>query len=215
MNPFRTRIKFCGITRDEDARDAVALGVDLLGFVLVPQSPRAIVPAAAEAIRRRLPPGVASVALFKDAPAAEIAAALAQFQPDWLQFHGAETAADCTRWPRPYFKAVAMKGGADLAAVRAAHPRAAALLLDGHAPGAMGGSGESFDWQLARELQEIPLFIAGGLAAHNVGEAIRSARPYGVDVSGGIESAPGVKDSGKMTDFVAAVRAADMTHRSS
>lgn len=214
MSPYRTRIKFCGITRLDDALEAARLGVDLLGFVLVPASPRAITPAAAERIRRQLPPGVASVALFKDAPADKVAEALAAFRPDWLQFHGAETASDCERWSQPYLKAVAMKGGADLVAAQAAHPRAAALLLDGHAPGAMGGSGETFDWRQAQTDLTLPLFVAGGLTALNVSEAIGQARPYGVDVSGGIESAPGVKDSGKMAAFVAAVRAADSTHRS-
>jgi phosphoribosylanthranilate isomerase len=214
MKPFRTRIKFCGITRLADAQAAVALGVDLLGFVLVPKSPRFIEAAAAEAIRRQLPPGVSSVALFKDASAAEIETALQVFRPDWLQFHGAETATEAETWGRPYLKAVAMKGGADLAAARAAHPAAAALLLDGHAPGAMGGSGERFDWAEVRHAPAVPIFIAGGLTPENVGEAIRIGQPYGVDVSGGIESAPGVKDSGKMRAFVAAVRAADTTHRS-
>lgn len=205
---MRTRIKFCGITSADDALHAVRLGVDLLGFVLVPASPRAISASAAEAIRRRLPPAVTSVALFKDAADEAIAAALALFKPDWVQFHGAESAAQCQRHGR-YLKAIAMKGGADLAAARRAHPQAGALLLDGHAPGAMGGSGETFDWRAARSTLDCPLFIAGGLTPDNVGMAITLARPYGVDVSGGIESAPGRKDSGKMRDFVAAVRAAD------
>lgn len=207
--PHRTRIKFCGITRAQDLDAAVALGVDLVGFVLVPQSPRAINAGVAETLRRRLPPGVASVALFKDAPAEWIDAALASFSPDWLQFHGSESAADCARFGRRWFKALAMKGGADLVAASAAFAGAGALLLDGHAPGAMGGSGETFDWQAAQQRLPMPLIVAGGLHPANVAEAIAIARPFAVDVSSGIESRPGIKDSGKMVDFVAAVCAAD------
>lgn len=207
----RTRIKFCGITRPEDARLAVALGVDLLGFVLVPESPRAISPKAAEAIRSELPPGVGTVALFKDADAVTIDVALQLFDPHWLQFHGAETADDCARWGRPWFKAVAMQGGADLSEAAAIYADAGALLLDGHAPGAMGGSGETFDWRAAQADVAMPVIVAGGLHPGNVADAIRTARPYAVDVSSGIESRPGIKDSGKMADFVAAVRAADST----
>lgn len=209
LPPRRTRIKFCGITRPEDALQAVALGVDLLGFVLVPESPRAVSPKLAEAIRGELPPGVSTVALFKDADATTIDVALQVFAPDWLQFHGDEPAPDCARWGRPWFKAVAMKGGADLAAWAEQYAEAGALLLDGHAPGAMGGSGETFDWRAAQASLPMPVIVAGGLHPGNVAEAIRMARPYAVDVSSGIESQPGIKDSGKMADFVAAVRAAD------
>jgi phosphoribosylanthranilate isomerase len=207
----RTRIKFCGITRWQDAEQAIALGVDLLGFVLVPQSPRHIAAAQAEAIRRRLPPGVSSVALFKDAPTEALDAALTAFHPDWLQFHGAESPADCARAGRPWIKAVAMKGGADLAAAAMQFADAGALLLDGHAAGAMGGSGETFDWNTAQVGLPMPLIVAGGLNPGNVGQAVRIARPYAVDVSSGIEARPGIKDSGKMADFVAAVCAADRT----
>lgn len=207
--PYRTRIKFCGLTRQQDAEQAVALGVDLLGFVLVPESPRAVSPKTAEAIRRNLPPGVATVALFKDADAATLDVALQQFVPDWLQFHGSESPEDCDGWGRPWIKAVAMKGGADLGALAVQYAGAGALLLDGHAPGAMGGSGETFDWGVVGKGLTMPLIVAGGLLPGNVAEAIRVARPYAVDVSSGIESRPGIKDSGKMADFVAAVRAAD------
>lgn len=213
MNVFtvsgRTRIKFCGITRAEDAEAAVALGVDLLGFVLVPASPRAIDPAEAERIRRRLPPGVASVALFKDATAQALQDALAVFAPDWLQFHGSEDAAQCDAAGRPYLKALAMGQSLDLLAAAATFPSAHALLLDGHAPGAMGGSGQTFDWQRAQTALGRPVFVAGGLHPANVAAAIAQAQPYGVDVSSGIETAPGIKDYGKMADFVTAVREAD------
>ncbi len=207
--PRRTRIKFCGITRIEDAERAVALGVDLLGFVLVPASPRCISAAAAEAIRRALPPGVSSVALFKDAGADAIATALSQFQPDWLQFHGGEDADTCNAPGRRYLKAIAMGADIDLLVTAARFPDAHALLLDGHAPGAMGGSGQAFDWTRAEARLGRPIFVAGGLHPDNVAEAIARAQPFGVDVSSGIEAAPGIKDYGKMTAFVTAVREAD------
>ena len=208
--PYRTRIKFCGMTRAADVDAAVSLGVDLVGFVLVPASPRCVTADHAESLRQRLPPGVASVALFKDASDADVAAALSQFRPDWLQFHGRESADFCGRWNTPYLRAVAMRDTAiDLVAEAAAHPGAAALLLDGHAPGEMGGSGQAFDWARARADIGRPLFVAGGLDAGNVARAVAQAWPYAVDVSSGIESAPGIKDSGKMADFVAAVREAD------
>lgn len=204
----RTRIKFCGLTRAEDVAAAVELGVDHLGFVFVPASQRAVGPEQAKALVVGLPPSVTTVALLMDAPAEAVARVIEVFAPQVLQFHGAEPPDFCERWGLPYWKAVPMKGLPDTAALPALHPKAAALLLDGHAPGAMGGSGERFDWAQARDLGR-PVWVAGGLSADNVGEAIRRAVPFGVDVSGGIESAPGVKDWGKMQRFVAAVRAAD------
>jgi len=109
----------------------------------------------------------------------------------------------------PYLKAVAMGGGIDPQAIARAHPAATGFVLDGHAAGEQGGSGRSFDWSAARRAFAKPVVLAGGLTAENVGSAIRAARPYAVDVSSGIESAPGIKDAAKLRAFVAAVRAAD------
>jgi phosphoribosylanthranilate isomerase len=207
---LRTRIKFCGLTRLEDALEAARLGVDALGFVLVPGSPRAITAEQARELAGALPPWISVVALFHNAPTEFVRHALQVLRPQLAQFHGEESAADCAQYGWPYLKAVAMRSAAppDLADAARRYAGAQALLLDGHAPGGMGGSGERFDWDAVASCTK-PLILAGGLHAGNVGVAIRRVRPYAVDVSSGIESAPGIKDSGKMEAFVAAVRSAD------
>lgn len=205
---MRTRIKFCGITRERDAAGAVALGVDALGFVFTRRSRRFVEPAAAAAIRATLPPFVDTVALFMDDEPAWIAAVLDVFRADLVQFHGSEPAAFCERAGRPYLKAVAMASVSDVAAHLDAYPRAAGFLLDAHAAGEAGGTGQRFDWARACGLAR-PIVLAGGLTPETVGEAIARARPYAVDVSSGIETTPGIKDDAKMRAFAAAVRAAD------
>ena len=206
---LRTRIKFCGMTRIEDVRAAVALGVDAIGVVMTAKSKRCAGIDRAVEIRMALPPFVDLVALFMDDQPGFIAEAVAAIQPDLLQFHGSETAQECVRYRVPYLKAIAMGGGVDPIAVVRAHPAAAGFVLDGHAAGEQGGSGKTFDWSAEVDAFAKPIVFAGGLTAHNVGAAIRVARPYAVDVSSGIESAPGIKDAAKLADFVAAVRAAD------
>jgi phosphoribosylanthranilate isomerase len=204
----RTRIKFCGITRVQDAHSAAALGVDAIGLVLTRKSPRFIEIAQAREIRRSLPPLVAAVALFMDDEPAWIAQAIDAIAPDLLQFHGGETAADCVRYGRRYLKAVPMGDGADVLDIVMAHPAAAGFLFDGHAPGEQGGRGKSFDWSRIPLNLQRPVLLAGGLTCDNVYSAIRAARPYAVDVSSGIESAPGVKDTDKMQHFVEEVERA-------
>lgn len=210
--PRRTRIKFCGITRAEDAAEAVALGVDALGFILVPESPRCIDLDTAAAIRATLPPFVSAVVLVRNASAAQVREAIARLRPDLLQFHGEETPDDCAAFGWPYLKAVAMQDETrPLAAIAAAYADARGLLLDGHGAGQLGGQGRRFDWTRAAAEVGRPLLLAGGLGPDNVGAAIAAARPYAVDVSSGIEAAPGRKDSGKMQAFVRAVERADQT----
>lgn len=204
----RVRIKFCGLTRVEDVRVAVELGVDAIGFVLTNKSRRFIEPAQARALRDVLPPFVSAVALFMDDDAAWIEQAIATLRPDLLQFHGAEPASFAERFERPYLKAVPMASVTDVAAFAANHPRACGFLLDSHAVGAAGGSGEAFDWHRVPRGFARPLVLAGGLDAGNVAQAIAAARLYAVDVSSGIESAPGIKDALMMRAFVAAVRGA-------
>jgi len=204
----RVRIKFCGMTRVEDAQDAVALGVDAIGVVLTRKSRRFAGLARAAEIRRSLPPFVMAVALFMDDEPGWIAEAVGAMQPDLLQFHGRESALECARFGCPYLKAVAMGEGAGAHAQIAAHPQAAGFLLDSHAAGEQGGSGRIFDWnRVPRDLRH-PLILAGGLTCDNVGSAIRAVRPYAVDVSSGIESVPGVKDAHKMRQFVEEVERA-------
>lgn len=207
--PLRLRIKCCGITRVEDATRAAALGADAVGFVFTRRSPRFVEPAVAAIIRAALPPFVAAVALFMDDEAGWVREVAAAVQPDLLQFHGTEGAGFCTAFGRRYLRAIAMADDADVVAAMAAHPHAAGFLLDGHATGAMGGHGRPFDWARIPPTLERPWLLAGGLNTDNVAAAIRAARPFGVDVSSGIESAPGIKDAARMTGFIAAVRDAE------
>ncbi|HEY0974064.1 MAG TPA: phosphoribosylanthranilate isomerase [Solimonas sp.] len=208
----RTRIKFCGIRRRQDADAAVDLGVDAIGFVLVPGSKRHITIEDAARIRERLPPLVTTVALFKDADGQQVQDAIDVLQPDLLQFHGAEDAAFCASFGRPYVKAIALGEGGRLGASVRTFRAARALLLDGNAPGAMGGLGKAFDWKAqaaaVAKLKQ-PVILAGGLNPDNVAQGIKALRPYAVDVSSGIEARPGVKDLNQMRAFVQAVRRAD------
>ncbi|BFI95893.1 MAG: phosphoribosylanthranilate isomerase [Rhodanobacter sp.] len=204
-----TRIKCCGMTRVEDALLAARLGADAIGLVFTARSKRRVALEQARTIRRALPPFVDAVALFMDDEAGLVEDVVATVQPDLLQFHGDEPDAWCARFGRPYLKAIAMGEGAAALPRLRDYPQAAALLLDGHAAGEAGGSGKAFDWSLLPGDLAQPVILAGGLHAGNVGAAIRAARPWAVDVASGVESAPGIKDAGKLRDFIAAVRAAD------
>ncbi|HQV71654.1 MAG TPA: phosphoribosylanthranilate isomerase [Dokdonella sp.] len=201
----RVRTKFCGITRSEDAQFAAAIGVDALGFVFSRQSRRFVEPRAAARIIRELPPLVTVVALFMDDEPAWIRQVISVTRPNTLQFHGDETLADCASHGLPYLKAVPMATVTDVASYAAGFPGAAGFLLDAHGSGEAGGQGVPFDWSRRPQLAR-PLILAGGLHAQNVGEAILRMQPYAVDVSSGIESAPGIKDSTRMQDFIDAVR---------
>ncbi len=205
----RTRIKFCGITRAEDAGLAAALGVDAIGLVFTRNSPRFVDISQACAIRRSLPLFVTVVALFMDDESSWIEEVIAAVQPDNLQFHGNESAEFVAGFARPYFKAIPMGSVTNVIGYAAQHPEAAGLLLDSHAGGAMGGSGEAFEWSRVPHNIGRPVVLAGGLDPDNVARAIAAVRPYAVDVSSGIESAPGIKHAATMRRFVEAVQAAD------
>lgn len=203
-----TRIKCCGMTRIEDALLAAQLGADAIGVILTARSKRRVDIAQARAICAALPPFVSTVALFMDDEAALVREVIDVVQPDLLQFHGNESDAWCAQFGRHYLKAIAMGDGAAALPRLHDYPGAAALLLDGHGLGEAGGSGKAFDWSLMPTDLKQPLILAGGLTAENVAAAVRIARPWAVDVSSGIESAPGIKDSAKMAAFVQAVRVA-------
>jgi phosphoribosylanthranilate isomerase len=204
-----TRIKFCGLTRAEDVRLAVELGVDYIGLVFAPRSPRKLLLGQARMLRELVPEEIGVVALVMDNAAAEIDAIVENVQPDLLQFHGSEDHAFCAGFNVPFLKAIAMGGGADDAAARAAgFPSAYGYLLDGHAQGEQGGSGQRFDWKRVPRMDK-PVLLAGGLTSENVATAIRTARPWGVDVSSGIESAPGAKNADRMRLFLDEARRAD------
>ena len=204
-----TRIKCCGMTRVEDALLAARLGADAIGVVLTARSRRRVSLEQARAIVAAMPPFVTTVALLMDDEAAFVRAVIERVQPALLQFHGVEADAWCAQFERPYLKAVAMGEGAAALPRLQQYPQAAGLLLDGHGLGEPGGSGQVFDWSLMPATLDQPLILAGGLHAGNVGTAIRTERPWAVDVASGIESAPGIKDPAKLAAFIRAVRAAD------
>lgn len=205
----RTRLKFCGFTREADVTAAVAAGADAVGFVLYAPSPRAVTAARAGALAQALPPFVTPVLLFVNPTAAEVAAGLAAVPHALLQFHGDEDAAFCTQFARPYLKALAVRPGVDLLDLAARHASAQALLLDAPVAG-FGGGGKVFDWSLLPPHVPAPVVLSGGLAAANVGDGIARLRPYAVDVSSGIErEGKGLKCARLMQQFAQAVRAAD------
>jgi phosphoribosylanthranilate isomerase len=203
----RIRIKICGITRNEDARAAVAAGADALGFVFYRPSPRFVEPAAAAAIVRGLPPFVSSVGLFVNPAAAEVRAVLAAVPLTLLQFHGEETDAFCAQFGLPWLKALAVKPARDVWAEIASHPRASGILLDAWHPDLRGGTGQTFEWARFPRDAGRPLILAGGLTPDNVAQAIAATHPYAVDVSGGVEAAKGIKDAALIKAFVDAVNA--------
>lgn len=198
---MRIRVKICGITQVDDALMAVRLGADALGLVFYPPSPRAVTTEQAQAIMASLPPFVTTVGLFVNEPEATIRSLLSQIPLDLLQFHGDESEADCRRYGRPYIKALRMKDDADIEAQARQYETASGILLDAYQPGVPGGTGQAFDWTRIPVLTQ-PLILAGGLDAANVRAAIQSARPYAVDVSGGVEAAKGIKDHLKMATFI-------------
>ena len=204
-----TRIKFCGLTRAEDVRLAVELGVDFIGLVFAPHSWRRLLLGQARMLRELVPEEIAVVALVMDNPSAEIDALIDNVRPDLLQFHGGESDTFCSQFGLPFLKAIAMGREDEDALARAAEfPGAYGYLLDGHGKGEQGGSGQRFDWGRVPQLAK-PVLLAGGLSNENVAIAIRTARPWGVDVSSGIESVPGIKHPERMRQFLDEARRAD------
>jgi len=205
---MRTRVKICGITRAEDLRAAADAGADAFGLVFYPASPRFLSIERARELSRAAPAFLTSVALFVNASADEIRQVLDGVRPHVLQFHGEETPEFCRSFGVPYVKACRVKAGIDLLEYWRPFSDACAWLADAWVE-EYGGAGTGFDWSLVPALREKPLVLSGGLACENVGEAIRRVKPWGVDVSSGVESAKGVKDAAKIAAFVAEVRNAD------
>jgi len=204
----RTRVKICGITREQDLQAALAAGADALGFVFYPPSPRYLTPERAAALAVQVPPFVGRVGLFVNTDAQDVRATLAAVPLDVLQFHGEEDAAYCEQFGRPYLKAARVRPGLDLVEFALRYSRAQGLLLDAFVDG-YGGGGQSFDWSLVPQELPLPMILSGGLYAANVGEAVRKLRPWAVDVSSGVEAGKGIKDAQKISAFMAAVRDAD------
>jgi phosphoribosylanthranilate isomerase len=217
---IRTRIKICGLTREQDVDAAVEAGADAIGFVLYDKSPRYVSPARAAELARRLPAFVTPVLLFVNAPAADVMAAGDRIPGAWVQFHGDETPADCLAatggGQRPILRAARIPldaaGPFDLLAFASDFSRAQAILLDAHVEG-YGGGGKAFNWSLLPPNVNAHLVLSGGLTPANVGDGITQVRPrcatLAVDVSSGVEVSKGIKDATQIHQFVAAVRAAD------
>lgn len=205
----RTRVKICGITSVEDARCAVQAGADAIGLVFYPPSPRYVGVEQAQAICEALPAFVTTVALCVDMPAQQVQQLLQQVPVDVLQFHGSEAPDYCTRFARPFLKALRVSEALDINAEAERYGDASGILLDTYRPGVPGGTGERFDWQLIPAGLRARIILAGGLKPTNVAEAIAAVGPYAVDVSGGVESAPGVKDPAKLDAFFEQVKLAD------
>ncbi len=207
-----TRIKICGITRPEDARQVVEAGADALGMVFHAPSPRAVTPELAAEIVAGLPPFVSVVGLFVNADSRLIESVLSRVSLDYLQFHGDELPADCDRYQIPYIKVARIRPGFDLVQYAVRYRHARALLVDAYVAGQPGGTGRVFDWAQLPDKLPLPLVLSGGLTPENVGLAIRTVKPWAVDVSSGVESAPGLKDARKVLQFIRGVRNEDLRY---
>ena len=208
-NPVsRTRIKICGITREEDLAAAVQAGADAVGFVFYPPSKRCITAQRARELADLLPPFVTATGLFVNLPADEVRAIADTARLQLLQFHGEETPEYCASFSLPYIKAARVAPGLDLVKYERDFKTARGLLLDAFVEG-YGGGGEVFDWSLIPKEVAARAVLSGGLRAANVGAGIKALRPLGVDVSSGVEQAKGIKDAGLIRQFVDAVHAAD------
>lgn len=198
------RVKICGVTRLEDALAAVRLGADALGFNFWPRSKRFVTPAAAREIVRRLPPFVTAVGLFVDPSRDEVLRAVDAAGVGMAQLHGDEPPDLCLSLPVPVLKAIRVTDANSLAQLASYEVRG--FVLDAPSD-AYGGSGTTFDWSLAAAVaREMPVVLAGGLTPENVAEAVRTVRPWAVDVASGVESAPGKKDEVLMRRFIDAAR---------
>ena len=205
----RTRIKICGITREEDLRSAVLLGADALGLVFYPPSPRYLSAPRAAQLARLMPPFVTSVGLFVNEDARVVQSILKVVPLQLLQFHGEEEDGYCAQFGLPYIKAARVRPGLDLLEYAESFPGACGLLLDAHVD-SYGGAGKTFDWRLFPESLPLPLILSGGLHAGNVAAALATVRPWAVDVSSGVESAGGIKDAKLIAEFRAGVRSTDV-----
>lgn len=206
---MRTRVKICGFTRVEDAVAAAYLGVDAIGLVFYPPSPRHVTIKQAAHIVQALPAFTTVVGLFVDALPAQITQTLSQVSLDCLQFHGNESQAACTSYGKPYIKAIRVQAETNIGALANQYHDSAGLLLDAYHPDSQGGTGLAFDWTLIPPHCELPIILAGGLSTTNARAAVQQFRPYALDVSSGVESAKGIKDNNKITAFLKEVNEGD------
>jgi phosphoribosylanthranilate isomerase len=210
MDPSaRTRVKICGITREQDLAAAARAGADAIGLVFYPPSPRFLTVERARVLRREAPPFLTTVALFVNAPEVEVRRVVEEVRPDALQFHGEETPAYCERFGLPYVKTCRVRQGVDLLEYWRPFSGASGWLADAYVE-EYGGTGERFEWSLVPRKLGRPLILSGGLTGANVREAIRAVQPWAVDVSSGVESAKGIKDAARIAAFITEVRNADV-----
>ena len=197
-----TKVKICGFTEPDNARDASIAGVDAVGLVFYDKSPRNVDVQKAQEIIDALPPFVNRVGLFVNANPSFVDEILCEVPLDTLQFHGDESLLDCTQYQMPFIKSLRVRPDTNVVQVAEQFSSASAILLDSFNPSCFGGTGEAFDWSLACVDISLPIILAGGLNSDNVSSAIRQVRPYAVDASSGVESAPGVKDIDKIEAFI-------------
>jgi len=197
-----TKVKICGFTEPDNARDASIAGVDAVGLVFYDKSPRNVDVQKAQEIIDALPPFVNRVGLFVNANPSFVDEILCEVPLDTLQFHGDESLLDCTQYQMPFIKSLRVRPDTNVVQVAEQFSSATAILLDSFNPSSFGGTGEAFDWSLACVDISLPIILAGGLNSDNVSSAIRQVRPYAVDASSGVESAPGVKDIDKIEAFI-------------
>lgn len=204
-----TRVKICGLTREQDVLAVAKSGADAIGLVFYERSPRHVSIEQAVRLLRVLPPFVTAVGLFVDAAPAFVRAVLDAVPLDVLQFHGNESPEYCAQFGRPYLKAIRVKAGVDLLQCAADFRAARGLLLDAYVEGIPGGTGAKFDWSLIPTAMEVPIILSGGLAADNVAMAIAHVHPYAVDVSSGVEASKGLKDAVQIARFMDEVQRID------
>ena len=209
----RTRIKICGISRLCDAQLVADLGGDAIGLVFHSQSPRAVEVDSAVKIRQAMPPFVTVTALFMNENESWVRQVMEKVQPDCIQFHGEETPEFCRQWSRPFIKAIPMGSVKDASRYAQQFPGAQGFLLDSNVAGRQGGSGDTFDWSKIPSTFDFPLVLAGGLNPSNVAAAIIQVKPWGIDVSSGVEQSKGIKNSELIVQLFNEVKRVDVNER--
>lgn len=204
MNP-RVHVKMCGMTRAEDIAYASSLGVDAIGLIFYPKSPRAISLDKAVQLTENIPPFLSVVAVLVNPDPIFVHDLLAEVPIHVLQFHGDETPEFCEQFNRPYIKSLQTESTGQMQQAVQTYAKAAAILFDTPSASTRGGTGQSFDWQVIPKNLAKPYILAGGINEGNIDEALLSCSPYAIDMCSGIESAPGVKDHTKMSRFIKAI----------
>ena len=206
---MKTRVKICGITSVADGLATAEAGADMIGLMFYESSPRHITLARAVEISRAMPLFLMRVGVFVNAPADFVLRAIGECNLTMLQFHGDETSDFCTQFGLMNMKAIRVRDAESLTQLE--NYQTDAFLLDAHSRNGLGGTGEKFNWDLAVEAQKFgkPIFLAGGLTPENVADAVRIVHPFGVDVSSGVESAPGIKDHAKVKAFITAAKSVE------